>query len=170
MPGTVAAGLAHDRDMPVLTLNVNGEPRSANVKSGTTLLEFLHDYLQMTGTKCGCEEGTCGACTVHLDGRATRSCMITAEACAGKRITTIEGLAANGRLHAVQKAFLSFEAFQCGFCTPGMIMEAAALIEDKKPLTEARVRMFLEGHLCRCGMYNDIVKAVLAAARESGRG
>lgn len=152
--------------MPVLTLNVNGEPRSANVKPGLTLLEFLHDHLAMTGTRCGCEEGTCGACTVHLDGRATRSCMVTADSCAGKRITTIEGLARDGRLNPVQKAFLEFEAFQCGFCTPGMIMEAAALIDDKKPVTEARARLFLEGHLCRCGMYNDIIKAVLSAARE----
>jgi xanthine dehydrogenase YagT iron-sulfur-binding subunit len=152
--------------MAVLTLHVNDESRSAHVKTGTTLLEFLHDYLQMTGTKCGCEEGTCGACTVHVDGRATRSCMVTAAACEGKRITTIEGLGSGGRLHAVQQAFLRFEAFQCGFCTPGMIMEAAALVEDKKPLTEARVRMFLEGHVCRCGMYNDIVKAVLSAGKE----
>jgi aerobic-type carbon monoxide dehydrogenase small subunit (CoxS/CutS family) len=152
--------------MAVLTLTVNGEPRSADVKPGTTLLEFLHDYLQMTGTKCGCEEGTCGACTVHLDGRATRSCMITAEACSKYQITTIEGLASGERLHAVQKAFLSFEAFQCGFCTPGMIMEAAALLKDKKPLTDARVRLHMEGHVCRCGMYNDIVKAVMGAAQE----
>lgn len=162
--------LAHDRCMALLTLNVNGEPRSANVKSGTTLLEFLHDNLRMTGTKCGCEEGTCGACTVHVDGRATRSCMITAESCREKRITTIEGLASDGRLHAVQQAFLSFEAFQCGFCTPGMIMEAAALLNDRKPLTEARVRLFMEGHVCRCGMYNEIVKAVLDAAKEAKRG
>ncbi|MBI4889292.1 MAG: (2Fe-2S)-binding protein [Acidobacteria bacterium] len=152
--------------MALLTLTVNGEPRSADVKPGTTLLEFLHDYLAMTGTKCGCEEGTCGACTVHLEGRAIRSCMVTAESCAGKPVTTIEGLAAGNRLHAVQQAFLSFEAFQCGFCTPGMIMEAAALLNDRKPLTDGRVRLYMEGHVCRCGAYNDIVKAVMSAAAE----
>ncbi len=156
--------------MAVITLNVNGAMRSADVHPGTTLLEFLHDYLEVAGAKCGCEEGTCGACTVHLEGKAIRSCMVTAASCKGKRITTIEGLAAGDRLHAVQKAFLAVEAFQCGFCTPGMIMEAAALIAEGKPLTAARVRERMEGHICRCGEYNSIVKAVLQAAQELKRG
>jgi len=155
--------------MAVTTLSVNGASCSADIQPGTTLLEFLHDYLEMPGTKCGCEEGTCGACTVHVDGKAIRSCMITAEACKDKRITTIEGLASGERLHAVQKAFLSVEAFQCGFCTPGMIMEAAALLAEKTPLTAAHIRERMEGHICRCGEYNSIVKAVLLAAQELKR-
>jgi aerobic-type carbon monoxide dehydrogenase small subunit (CoxS/CutS family) len=156
--------------MAVVKLLVNGTERSADVHPGTTLLEFLHDYLEMTGTKAGCEEGTCGACTVHVEGKAVRSCMMTAASQQGKPVTTIEGLASGEKLHAVQKAFLSAEAFQCGFCTPGMIMEAAALLNEKKALGEAEVSRRMDGHVCRCGMYAEIVKAVMLAAGELRRG
>jgi xanthine dehydrogenase YagT iron-sulfur-binding subunit len=156
--------------MPEIRLTVNGEVRSADVPGEATLLEFLRDYLRLTGTKSGCEEGVCGTCTVHIDGRAVRSCLVTAVSQAGKQITTIEGLASGDALHPVQKAFLRAEAFQCGYCTPGMIMEAAALLHEGAALSATAVARRLQGHICRCGMYNEIVQAVVEAAREVKRG
>ncbi|MBI5083007.1 MAG: (2Fe-2S)-binding protein, partial [Acidobacteria bacterium] len=143
--------------MAVVHLVVNGGERSADVHAGATLLEFLHDYLELTGTKAGCEEGACGAYTVHVDGKAVRSCTVTAASQQGKRITTIEGLAEGGRLQAVQRAFLTTQAFQCGFCTPGMIMEAAALVSEDGTLGADRVKARMGGHVCRCGMYEEVV-------------
>ncbi|MBI5283195.1 MAG: (2Fe-2S)-binding protein [Candidatus Solibacter usitatus] len=160
----------HNGRMAVVRLLVNGSVRPADVHPGTTLLEFLHDYLELTGAKAGCEEGACGACTVHVDGKAVKSCMVTAAAQQGKTITTIEGLAQGERLHAVQKAFLSAEAFQCGYCTPGMIMEAAALLNEGDVVGAAGVKARMGGHVCRCGMYDEIVAAVLLAAGELRRG
>ena len=156
--------------MALLTLQVNGVPRTANVPAGATLLEFLHDGLQLTGVRLGCEEGLCGACTVLVENRPVRSCMITAAACAGKRILTLEGLSRNGQLHPVQLALLRHGALRCGFCTPGMILEAVALLEDtSRPLTRRRIRRAIEGHVCHCGMQKRIVEAVEEAAERMGR-
>ncbi len=156
--------------MPRVTLTVNGQPRSADLPAGATLLEFLHDQLRLAGVRVGCEEGTCGACTVLVDGRATRACMITAAACQGKPVTTLEGLARNGQMHPVQLAFLQHASLRCGFCTPGAILEAVALIEDEsRPLTRKRIRQALAGHICHCGMQDRIVASVEEAARRMGR-
>ena len=151
--------------MPTLTLQINGQARTAKVRWGTTLLEFLHDHLEMTGTRAGCEEGLCGACTVLVDGRATRSCMVTAESIAGHQVTTIEGLADGPRLHPVQQAFLEFKPFECGFCTPAMILAAAALLAENPEPDDARIRGRLAGNECRCGQLPRIVEAVRLAAR-----
>jgi len=156
--------------MPRVTLLVNGQDRTAELPAGATLLEFLHDQLHLSGVRVGCEEGTCGACTVLVDGRATRACMITAAACAGKPVTTLEGLARNGQMHPVQQAFLRHASLRCGFCTPGAVLEAVALIEDEsRPLTRRRIRQALAGHACHCGMHERIVAAVEEAARRMGR-
>ncbi len=156
--------------MPRVTLTVNGQERAAELPAGATLLEFLHDQLHLTGVRVGCEEGTCGACTVLVDGRATRACMITAAACQGKPILTLEGLARNGQMHPVQLAFLQHASLRCGFCTPGAVLEAVALIEDEsRPLTRRRIRQTLAGHVCHCGMHERIVAAVEEAARRMGR-
>jgi aerobic-type carbon monoxide dehydrogenase small subunit (CoxS/CutS family) len=149
-----------------MTITVNGRTLTAQAPEETTLLSFLRDFLHFTGTKYGCGEGACGACTVLIDGRPTRSCLVKAGSVAGKRITTIEGLAADGRLHPVQQAFLEMEAFQCGFCTPGMIVASAALLEENKAPTGQQVRERLQGHICRCGTYPRIVEAVLLASKE----
>ena len=153
-----------------MTLTVNGRKRTASAPPDTTLLVFLRDYLGLNGTKYGCGEGACGACAVLVDGRAMNSCMVKAAALAGKRITTIEGLAADGKLHPVQQAFLDVEAFQCGFCTPGMIVASTALLSENRSPGEAQIRERLEGHLCRCGTYPRIVEAVRLAAKGARRG
>jgi aerobic-type carbon monoxide dehydrogenase small subunit (CoxS/CutS family) len=156
----------------VATLNliVNGKSRRVEAPAEGSLLSVLRDRLALTGTKYGCGEGQCGACTVLLDGRAVRSCLTTAAEAAGKRITTIEGLARNGRLHPVQEAFLEAEAFQCGYCTPGMIVVAAALLEKSPDPTEQDVAAGLAGNVCRCCTYPRIGRAVLAAAEAMRRG
>jgi aerobic-type carbon monoxide dehydrogenase small subunit (CoxS/CutS family) len=148
-----------------MKLNVNGRSLAATAPEDTTLLIFLRDFLQLTGTKYGCGEGACGACSVLIEGQETRACLLKASSVANKRITTIEGLAEGGHLHPVQQAFLEVEAFQCGFCTPGMILASAALLADNHSPTGAQVRERLEGHICRCGTYPRIVEAVLLAAK-----
>jgi nicotinate dehydrogenase subunit A len=147
-----------------MKLNVNGRTLAAQAPEETTLLAFLRDFLHLTGTKYGCGEGGCGACTVLIDGHETRSCLVKAAAVANKRITTIEGLADGGHLHPIQQAFLDVEAFQCGFCTPGMILASAALLAGNKTPTSAQVHDHLQGHICRCGTYPRIVEAVLLAS------
>jgi aerobic-type carbon monoxide dehydrogenase small subunit (CoxS/CutS family) len=132
---------------------------------GESLLEVLRDRLQLTGTKYGCGEGQCGACTVLLDGRAVRSCRVATSAAAGKRVTTIEGLERNGRLHPVQAAFLAVEAFQCGYCTPGMIVAAVALLASQPDPSEEEIASRLVGNVCRCGTYPRILAAVKLAAQ-----
>ncbi len=155
--------------MPTLELTVNGARRRAEVDPGQTLLSVLRDELGLTGTKYGCGEGQCGACTVLLDGRPVRSCLTDAAAAAGRRITTIEGVEQDGRLHPVQQAFLDAGAMQCGYCTPGMIVEAVALIQRRPDADEAEIARAMEGHLCRCGTYPRIVRAIrLAAAAAPG--
>jgi aerobic-type carbon monoxide dehydrogenase small subunit (CoxS/CutS family) len=154
--------------MPELKLSVNGVAHTVQTEPGETLLDLLRHRLQLTGAKYGCGEGQCGACVVWLEGRAMRACIVPAMAAAGKRVTTIEGLAPEGNLHPVQRAFLEAEAFQCGYCTPGMVMGAAALLQSEPQPSRDRIREALEGHLCRCGTYPRIVAAVELASRLKG--
>ena len=144
---------------------VNGKPFGLTVSPFATLLDVLRDDLGFTGTKYGCGEGECGACTVLLDGKAVNSCLVLAIECEGSEVVTIEGLETNGRLHPIQKAFVDYGAIQCGFCTPGMVMAAYALLEANPRPTEHDVRRALEGNLCRCTGYRKIIDAVLSLAR-----
>lgn len=152
--------------MEVLKLTVNGEAIEAAIHPGTTLQKFLHDTLGLTGTKEGCGEGLCGACTVMLDGKAVKSCIILALQAQGKNIRTVEGLAQGEVLDPVQESFLDNGAFQCGYCTPGMIMVSKAFLDETQNPTEADVRHALSGNLCRCTGYHKIVKAVLAVGEK----
>ena len=147
-----------------ITVRVNGAAESAAVEPNCTLLELLRDVLDLTGTKEGCNEGECGACIVLLDGRAVNSCLVLALEADGRELTTIEGLADGPHLHPVQRAFLAHSAVQCGFCTPGMILAAVALLDRNPEPTEAEVRHALSGNLCRCTGYRQIIDAVLEAA------
>jgi len=148
-----------------LALKVNGNAVSVQVEPRTLLVQLLRETLRLTGTHVGCDTGQCGACTVHLDGRAVKSCTLLAVQAAGCEITTIEGVAApSGELHPMQAAFKEHHGLQCGFCTPGMVMNAIDLARSKAELSEAEVRGGLEGNLCRCTGYQNIVKAVLAGA------
>jgi aerobic-type carbon monoxide dehydrogenase small subunit (CoxS/CutS family) len=143
---------------------VNGKRHRVEAEPDTPLLSVLRDDLGLTGTKYGCGEGQCGACTVLLEGAAVKSCITRLSSAAGKHITTIEGLASDGRLHPVQQAFLRAGAMQCGFCTSGMIVAGAALLANKTDPSEQEIRQSLEGNLCRCGTYPRIVAAVRMAA------
>jgi aerobic-type carbon monoxide dehydrogenase small subunit (CoxS/CutS family) len=148
-----------------VVLNVNGRKRRVDAAAGETLLTLLRDRLDLTGTKYGCGEGQCGACSVLVDGKVTRSCQTSAADVAGRRITTIEGLGREGRLHPLQETFLAVEAFQCGFCTPGMIVCAAALLAANPSPTPAEIVEHMAGNVCRCGTYPRIVEAVTRAAK-----
>ena len=156
--------------MATLSLNVNGRTRRVEAPAEESLLSVLRNRLGLTGTKYGCGEGQCGACTVLLDGRAVRSCQTAAADAAGKRITTIEGLARGGRLHPVQSAFLEAEAFQCGYCTSGMIVSAVALLDKNASPSDVEIAAGLEGNICRCCTYPRISAAVKAAAQAMRRG
>jgi|ERR1700733_3747841 len=147
-----------------VSLNVNGRSYDLRIEPRVTLLDALRERLALTGTKKGCDQGTCGACTVLADGRRVNSCLTLAVMAQGKAITTIEGLAKGDELHPVQAAFLAHDGFQCGYCTPGQIMSAVALIAEKRPADEASVREWMSGNICRCGAYPNIVAAVRAAA------
>ncbi len=147
-----------------ITLEVNGVARTAEVEPRALLAYVLRDQLDLTGTHIGCDTSQCGACTVHIDGRAVKSCTVLAVQAEGHAITTIEGLASNGGLHPLQQAFWEKHGLQCGFCTPGMIMTAADLLAQKPKPTEAEIRHALEGNLCRCTGYQNIVAAIQAAA------
>jgi xanthine dehydrogenase YagT iron-sulfur-binding subunit len=147
-----------------LSLTVNGRPCTMQVDPAATLVEVLRDDLGLTGTKIGCDRGACAGCTVWLDGEVVASCMTFALDARGKSITTIEGLAQEGQLHPVQQAFVEHDALQCGFCTPGMVMSCAHLVERNPDCTLDDVRGAIGGHLCRCGAYPNIFKATLAAA------
>ncbi len=154
-------------DLVSIRLTVNGVVRSLDVHPGETLLEVLRGRLRLTGTKRGCEVGECGACTVVLDGRAVNSCLVLAVQADGAEVLTVEGLAREGALHPLQRAFLEHGAVQCGFCTPGALMSAHALLaQDPSPTPDA-VRRAIAGNLCRCTGYQAIVDAVLAAAGEA---
>ena len=150
--------------MARLALIVNGVRRELDVDPATTLLSVLRDELDLTGAKYGCGEGQCGACTVLIDGGAARACLTRVAAVEGRPVTTIEGLEKDGRLHALQEAFVEANALQCGYCTPGMIMEAAAFLARARQPTEADVAKAMEGNICRCGGYPRIVAAILKAA------
>ncbi len=148
-----------------LSLKVNGKAVEADVDPRTLLVQFLRDHLHLTGTHVGCDTGQCGACTVHLNGRAVKSCNLLALQAQGAEVTTIEGLAApNGDMHPMQAAFKECHGLQCGFCTPGMVMSATALLKDNPKPTEEQIRAGLDGNFCRCTGYHNIVKAVQTCA------
>jgi aerobic carbon-monoxide dehydrogenase small subunit len=148
-----------------VTLTVNDMPHDVRIEPRELLVSVLRDRLGLTGTHIGCETTSCGACTVLLDGRSVKSCTVLAVQAQGEAITTIEGLAGPDRLHPVQKAFRACHGLQCGFCTPGMVMAAVSLIDEGRAADEHSVRAALEGNLCRCTGYHNIVQAVLSAAR-----
>ncbi|KND56528.1 Carbon monoxide dehydrogenase small chain [Candidatus Paraburkholderia kirkii] len=148
-----------------ISLTVNGKPVTATVEPHLLLVQFLRDQLRLTGTHVGCDTAQCGACTVHLDGRAIDSCNVLAAQADGMDVTTIEGMAKDGQLHPMQAAFRECHGLQCGFCTPGMVMCASALVAQSADLSEETVREQLDGNLCRCTGYHNIVKAVLQGAQ-----
>ena len=156
--------------MQKLSLEINGDSVQVGAPEHWTLCEVLRYRLGLTGTKQGCDKGDCGACTVLLDGRPVLSCILLAALAEGKEVTTIEGLADGDVLHPMQQAFHECHALQCGYCTPGMIMAAVSLLDEVPNPTEAEVREGLEGNLCRCTGYHNIVKAVLQAAGGGGAG
>jgi aerobic-type carbon monoxide dehydrogenase small subunit (CoxS/CutS family) len=151
-------------------LVINGKSRKIEAEPATPLLWILRNNLDLTGTKYGCGEGQCGACTVLVGGQAVRSCVLPVSAVKARPIVTIEGLERDGRLHPVQEAFLKMSAFQCGYCTPGMIVASAALLDKKPKPTEQEIREHLEGNICRCGTYPRIVQAVRLAAQGDRHG
>jgi xanthine dehydrogenase YagT iron-sulfur-binding subunit len=144
-----------------LTASVNGETIELDVSAEETLLDLLRDRLGLTGTKKGCDQGACGACTVHIDGKRVLSCLTLAAQCEGHEVTTIEGL---GGSHPVQEAFVAHDALQCGYCTPGQIMSAVSLIAEGRAGSDEEIREFMSGNLCRCGAYPNIVAAIREAA------
>ena len=145
-----------------VTLNINGVEQSDDVEPRTLLVQFIRESAGLTGTNIGCDTSSCGACTVHLNGESIKSCTVLAAQVDGMEVTTIEGLAqSDGTLHPMQQAFHECHALQCGYCTPGMIMACVSLVEENETLTEGEVREGLEGNLCRCTGYHNIVKAVL---------
>ncbi len=150
--------------MASITVNVNEESHVVDVEPRTLLVELLREHLRLTGTHVGCDTSQCGACTVWVDGKAVKSCSMLAVEADGAAVTTIEGLAQNGTMHPMQTAFHTCHGLQCGFCTPGMVMTAAALLQRNPSPSEDEVRHGLEGNLCRCTGYHNIVKAVLTAA------
>jgi xanthine dehydrogenase YagT iron-sulfur-binding subunit len=151
-----------------LALQVNGCTRRLHLDSRTTLLDALREHLGLTGTKKGCDQGACGACTVLLDQKRVLSCLVLAAQCEGRDVTTIEGLARDGQLHPVQEAFVRHDGFQCGYCTPGQIISAVALLEEGRAGSDEEIREFMSGNLCRCGAYPNIVAAIREAAGRAG--
>jgi carbon-monoxide dehydrogenase small subunit len=146
-------------------LSVNGESQEHEVEPRLLLVHYLREVVGLTGTNVGCDTSSCGACTVLMDGESVKSCTVLAVQADGTEVTTIEGMAQDGVMHPIQEAFREHHALQCGYCTPGMVMAAASLLEEHRDPTEAEVREGLEGNLCRCTGYHNIVKAVLAAGR-----
>jgi len=147
-----------------VTITVNGVPRTAEVEPRTLLVHLLREHLNLTGTHVGCDTSNCGACTVWLDGEAVKSCTLLAVQADGREVTTIEGISENGELHPMQRAFHEHHALQCGYCTPGMVMTAIKLLEANPAPTDEEIRHGLEGNLCRCTGYENIVAAVRAAS------
>jgi carbon-monoxide dehydrogenase small subunit len=146
-------------------MTVNGKAVSGDVKGNTLLVEFLREDLRLTGTHVGCDTSQCGACTIHVNGKSAKACTMFAAEADGADITTVEGMAnADGSLSVIQQAFQDHHGLQCGFCTPGMVMTAAALLKENPKPTEAEVRHYLEGNICRCTGYHNIVKAIMAAS------
>lgn len=151
-----------------ISVEVNGTKYEREVEARTLLVHFLREELGLTGTNVGCETSLCGACTIHMDGLAVKSCSQLAVQADGVKITTIEGLADDGNLHPMQQAFWDEHGLQCGYCTPGMIMAAVKLVEDNPHVSEGDIRKGLKGNLCRCTGYQNIIKAVAAAAKAGG--
>lgn len=152
----------------VVTVTVNGETRSAEVEPRKTLADYLRDDLGLTGTHLGCEHGVCGACTILLEGRSVRSCLLFAVQVDGAKLTTVEGLARGEELHPIQEAFWNEHALQCGFCTPGFLMTAVEFLGENPQPTEEEIRMAISGNLCRCTGYVNIVRAIRSAAETMG--
>jgi carbon-monoxide dehydrogenase small subunit len=151
-----------------VSIRVNGQSTEHDVEPRVLLVQYLRDVVGLTGTNIGCDTSSCGACTVHLDGEAVKSCTVLAVQADGADITTIEGLASGGKLHPMQAAFQDNHGLQCGFCTPGMVMAAVSLVKEGRVTDEASVREGLEGNLCRCTGYHNIVQSVLAGAKAGG--
>jgi carbon-monoxide dehydrogenase small subunit len=147
-----------------VSVTINGSVQTHDVEPRTLLVQFIRDHANLTGTNIGCDTSSCGACTVHVEGESVKSCTVLAAQVDGAAITTIEGLATDGELHPMQRAFMENHGLQCGYCTPGMIMAATSFLEENPHPTEQEVRLGLEGNLCRCTGYHNIVKSILAAA------
>jgi xanthine dehydrogenase YagT iron-sulfur-binding subunit len=163
--------LARPREAPTemtpglvaLSLNVNGKIYRLNIDNRVTVLDALREHLYLTGSKKGCDQGQCGACTIHIDGKRVLSCLTLAVTVQGKRIETIEGIAAHGQLHPMQQAFIDQDGFQCGYCTPGQIMSAIACVREGHAKTDAAIQEYMSGNLCRCAAYPNIVAAIKQA-------
>ena len=149
-----------------VSITVNGPTTESDVEPRTLLVHYLREHLELTGTNVGCDTSSCGACTVHLNGEAVKSCTILAVQADGTSVKTIEGMSTNGEMHPMQQAFMENHGLQCGYCTPGMVMAAVGLLNENPNPTEDEVRFGLEGNLCRCTGYHNIVKSVLAAAKK----
>jgi xanthine dehydrogenase YagT iron-sulfur-binding subunit len=161
----VHSGTQRTRATTSVSFSVNGTQRTLSLDSRVTLLDALRDHLRLTGTKKGCDQGTCGACTVLVNGRRILSCLTLAAMHEGDRITTIEGLAQNGRMHPLQTAFVSHDAFQCGYCTPGQIMSAAGMLGEGHRMDRETIAAQMSGNICRCGCYPHILDAILHVAQ-----
>src|ERR1700759_760779 len=168
-PGAAAQSptVAAASEPVAVSLTINGTQHVLAIDPRTTLLDFLREHLDLTGTKKGCDQGQCGACTVLVDGRRINSCLTFAVMYEGAQIPTIEGLAQNGALHPLQQAFIDHDAFQCGYCTPGQICSAVALIAEGRARTADDIRELMSGNICRCGAYTNIVAAIQQAMRQS---
>lgn len=149
-----------------IQMTVNGVPRENDVEPRTLLVQYIREQLGLTGTNIGCDTSSCGACTVHVNGESVKSCTMLAAQADGTSVTTIEGLAKGDQMHPMQEAFMQNHGLQCGYCTPGMVMAAISLLEENPTPTEEDVRIGLEGNLCRCTGYHNIVQSVLAAAKK----
>jgi xanthine dehydrogenase YagT iron-sulfur-binding subunit len=165
--GATAQMQANAASSVSMTVTVNGRRYALTLDSRSTLLDVLREHLDLTGTKKGCDQGQCGACTVLVDGRRVVSCLMLAVMNDGASVTTIEGLAKNGTLHPLQQAFIDHDAFQCGYCTPGQICSAAGLIAEGKAKTADEIRELMSGNICRCGAYPNILAAIQQAMRQS---
>ncbi|WP_366555898.1 (2Fe-2S)-binding protein [Aquibaculum sediminis] len=155
--------------MPSLSMTINGKQVTKDVDPNTLLVQFLRENLSLTGTHVGCDTSQCGACVVHVNGKSVKSCTMLAVQAEGSDVTTIEGLAQDGELHPMQAAFREHHGLQCGFCTPGMVMSAVDLLQNNPDPSETEIREWLEGNICRCTGYHNIVKAIQAAASEMRR-
>jgi carbon-monoxide dehydrogenase small subunit len=151
--------------MPTVSMTVNGQAAAGEVEGRTLLVDFLREQLRLTGTHVGCDTSQCGACVVHVNGKSVKSCTLLAVQADGAEVTTIEGLAENGELHPMQAAFKEHHGLQCGFCTPGMVMSAVDLLNTNANPSETEIRDWLEGNICRCTGYHNIVKAIQAVAQ-----
>jgi xanthine dehydrogenase YagT iron-sulfur-binding subunit len=151
-----------------VSLHVNGNVKLLRLDNRVTLLDALRDQLGLTGTKKGCDQGACGACTVLVDGRRVLSCLTLAAQCEGREVKTIEGVGVEGALHPVQEAFVRHDAFQCGYCTPGQVISAISLLEEGRATSDEQIREFMSGNICRCGAYPNIVAAIREVADRQG--